>query len=165
MTITQNFLKELNSESVVTRKMLQRIPADKYDWRPHEKSMTIKQLASHIADLPGWVSLAFETDELDFEASPYQPDEWNTIEELLQIFEGKLTGARSHLEKAKDEDLLPAWVLRKGDQILLSQTKADTVRVSLSQTIHHRAQLGVYLRLLDIPLPASYGPSADEPNF
>lgn len=165
MTITQNFLKELNSESVVTRKMLQRIPADKYDWRPHEKSMTIKQLASHIADLPGWVSLGFETDELDFETNPYQPDEWNTVEELLQIFEGKLTGAQSHLEKAKDEDLLPAWVLRKGDQILLTQTKADTVRVSLSQTIHHRAQLGVYLRLLDIPLPASYGPSADEPNF
>jgi len=165
MSTPNEFLQELTDESVVTRKMLDRVPSDKYDWRPHEKSMSIKQLAGHIAELPGWMSMAFTTDELDFQANDYVPLVWNNNEELLDLFEKSFAGAKAHLEEAKEEDLAPTWLLKNGDQVLMSLTKGGLVRHALSQTIHHRAQLGVYLRLLDIPIPGTYGPSADEQSF
>ena len=160
-----DFLNELTEESVVTRKMLQRVPVDKLEWRPHEKSMTIHQLAGHIAELPSWISMAFTTSGLDFEANPYSAPVWSTTEELLSIYENSFAGAINYLDKAEEKDLLPGWVLKSGSQTLLSTTKAGITRVALSQIIHHRAQLGVYLRLLDIPIPGSYGPSADEHTF
>lgn len=156
---------ELNQESVTTRKFLERIPSDKYDWRPHEKSMSIKQLSGHIAELPSWVTLAFETEELDFQKSDYKPSEFANNEELLSILEKGLTVANASLENAEEEDLLPQWQFKNGDDILADLTKGKLVRFAISQTIHHRAQLGVYLRLLNIPIPGSYGPSADEPSF
>ena len=165
MSITKNLLKELTEESVVTRKMLERIPADQYEWRPHPKSMSIHQLAGHIAELPGWVSMAFTTDEIDFATSGYKPLEWSSNEELLEHFEKALAGGKQQLESSSDEDLNPRWVLRNGEQIFLDITKGGMVRNALSQTIHHRAQLGVYLRLLNIPIPGTYGPSADEQGF
>jgi uncharacterized damage-inducible protein DinB len=162
MSTLKEFLKELDQESVVTRKMLDRIPADKSDWQPHPKSMTIKQLAAHIAELPGWISMAFTTDEMDFATTPYSPPVWNSKEELLAIFDQALAEARAHISSAKEEDLEPEWKLRNADQIYMAITKRELVRHAISQTIHHRAQLGVFLRLLDIPIPGSYGPSADE---
>lgn len=165
MSITKDLLQELTQESVVTRKMLERIPADQYEWRPHPKSMSIHQLAGHIAELPGWVSMAFTTDEIDFATSEYTPLAWTTNEDLLAHFEQALAGGQQQLENASDEELNPRWVLRNGEQILLDITKGGMVRNALSQTIHHRAQLGVYLRLLNIPIPGTYGPSADEPGF
>lgn len=165
MSTLKEFLKELTEESVVTRKMLERIPSDKYDWRPHEKSMNITQLAGHIAELPGWISLAFTTDELDFAAQPYVSPVWNNNAELLDIFEKAFAGAVEHLKNGKEEDLLPTWLLKNGDQVLMTQTKGEVVRHALSQTIHHRAQLGVYLRLLNVPIPGTYGPSADDQSF
>jgi uncharacterized damage-inducible protein DinB len=161
MTITTVLLKELKDESATTRKMLGRVPADKYDWRPHPKSMTIRQLASHIADIPGWVSLAINTDELDF-AKADAPAVINTNEELMASFEHNVSEAISDLGKADPAIMDAIWTMRNGDQVYMAQTKAETIRHSLSQTIHHRAQLGVFLRLLDIPIPGSYGPSADE---
>lgn len=165
MSTLKEFSKELDQESVVTRKILDRIPIDKIDWQPHPKSMTIKQLAGHIAELPGWMSMAFTTDEMDFSSSPYAPPVWNTKEELLAIYDQALAGARAHLSEGKEEDLDSSWKLRDGENIYMNITKRELVRHALSQTIHHRAQLGVYLRLLDIPVPATYGPSADEQNF
>ncbi len=165
MSTLNEFLEELEQESVVTRKMLERVPADKYDWRPHPKSMTVKQLAGHIAELPGWVSMAFTTDEMDFASSPYTPPVWGNNEELMEIFEKEFAGAKEHLETAKEEDLYPGWTLRNGSQVYMNITKAELVRHALSQTIHHRAQLGVFLRLLDVPIPGTYGPSADEQSF
>lgn len=160
-----DFLKQLEEESVVTRKMLERVPSDQYDWRPHEKSMSIKQLAGHIAELPGWISMAFTTDELDFAGNAYQPVIWNNNQELLAIFDKELAGAKLHLQQAKEEDLLPEWLLRNGDQILSKMTKGGLMLHALFQTIHHRAQLGVFLRLLNIPIPGTYGPSADDQSF
>jgi len=162
MSTLKEFLDELEQESIVTRKMLARIPADKHDWQPHTKSMTIKQLGGHIAELPEWISMAFTTDEWDFERNPYSPPVWNTTEDLLGFFEKKYEDAKSQLENGKEEDLQPGWTLRNGAQTYMNITKSELVRHALSQTIHHRAQLGVYLRLLDIPIPGTYGPSADE---
>ena len=162
MTIVQMLLKELNDESQVTRKMLERVPEDKFAWRPHEKSMTMMQLTTHIAELPGWVAMAVTTDGLDFATMPYQPTVVNSTAELLELFEKSLEEGRSKLAEADDEKLEESWILRNGEQILMTDTKGGTVRMSLSQIIHHRAQLGVYLRLLNVPIPGTYGPSADE---
>ena len=165
MTILQNFLQELEQETVTTRKMLSRIPEDQYDYRPHEKSMRLRDLAGHIAELPGWASMAFATTELDFATSPYSPPGFQNNAELLEFLEKSVAGAEAALKNAAEEDLSPEWILRSGDEVLMKTTKAGVVRMALSQIIHHRAQLGVYLRLLNVPIPGSYGPSADEQSF
>lgn len=159
------FLKELNEQALVTRKMLERVPTDKFGWQPHPKSMTIKRLATHIAELPSWVTMALTTDELDFERNPYLPVDVNTTDELLAYFERSLEDGRSHLTAEYENVLDKGWTLRSGEQIFSVDPKADVIRMSINQIIHHRAQLGVFLRLLDIPIPGSFGPSADEMNF
>lgn len=165
--LTENFLKEIEKEAITTRKMLALVPYDKAGWKPHEKSMTIERLAMHVAELPGWVAMALTTDELDFESSantnPYPAI--STTTELLSFFEDSLKKGMKELKNATDADLLPSWTLRGGEQIYDVSPKGDVIRVSISQTIHHRAQLGVYLRLLNIPIPGSYGPSADDMSF
>ena len=165
MDIIKMFSKELEQEAQTTRKMLERIPNDKYDWQPHPKSMNIRRLATHIAELPTWVTMALTTDELDFASNPYQPVKINNTEELLAYFERSLADGRSSLAQATEEPLEQPWTLRNGDEIYSTTSKAEVIRMAFSQIIHHRAQLGVYLRLLDIPIPGSYGPSADEMNF
>jgi uncharacterized damage-inducible protein DinB len=161
----QMLLKEMDQEAETTRAMLSRVPDDKFDWQPHPKSMTIRQLTTHIADLPTWVSGALTTEELDLATTPYNPKVPNTASELLTCFEESLTDGWSQLASATDEQLAKNWTLRNGNEIYLTMTKGETIRHAYSQTIHHRAQLGVYLRLLDIPIPGSYGPSADEQEF
>ncbi|MEO5594474.1 MAG: DinB family protein [Chitinophagaceae bacterium] len=163
--MTQVFLKEMDQEARTTRKMLSRVPNDKYDWKPHEKSMTVRQLATHIAELPAWISMALVTTELDFATSPYKQVTVTNTNDLLAYFEKSLTDGRASLSAASDEDLLPNWTLRNGKEIYSVSTKAEVIRMTFSQIIHHRAQLGVFLRLLNIPIPGSYGPSADEMNF
>ena len=162
MLIVPLLVKELDQEAITTRKMLERVPPDKFDWKPHEKSMSMKQLTVHIAELPEWIEMALTTDELDFATFPYQPTPVSSTAELLAIFEKSLIKGKESLEKATEEDMLPGWTLRNGEQIFSVMTKYEVIRHSLAQTIHHRAQLGVYLRLLNIPIPGSYGPSADE---
>jgi len=158
-------LTEMDREAQTTRKMLACVPNDKYDWKPHEKSMTIRRLATHIAELPSWVSMTLTTDELDFANNPYQPEVINNTPELLAYFERSYTDGRAHLEKATDKDLEPNWTLRNGEQVYSVESKGDVIRMSYCQIVHHRAQLGVFLRLLNVPIPGSYGPSADEMNF
>ena len=164
-SMLQIFLKELDAESVTTRKMLERVPNDKFRWKPHEKSMTLIQLATHVAELPSWISMTLTTDELDFAANPYTPEVVNNTEELVAYFERSLADGRAHLLSAREEQLEEPWTLRNGQEIYSTTSKAEVIRMSLNQIIHHRAQLGVYLRLLNIPIPGSYGPSADEMNF
>ena len=159
------FAKELEQEAQTTRKMLERVPNDKFDWQPHPKSMTVRQLTTHIAELPGWVKLTLTTDGVDFATTPYVPVDVNNTTELLDLHERSLAEGRSSLSQATDEQLEPTWTLRNGDEIYSATSKGEMVRISLSQIIHHRAQLGVYLRLLNIPIPGSYGPSADELGF
>lgn len=165
MQIIPLLSKELDMEAATTRKMLSRIPDDKFDWKPHEKSMTIRQLATHIAEIPGWIAMAFNTSELDFAKGDYKPTVVNNTEEVLNILEQSVTSAKQGFENAKEEDLLPTWTMRNGDQVYMVLSKYEVIRHAFAQLIHHRAQMGVFLRLLDVPIPGSYGPSADEMGF
>ena len=165
MKIIELFLNELDQEAITTRKMLERVPTDKYDWQPHEKSMTVRSLATHIAELPSWITMAITTDELDFAKMDYKPEVINNTTDLLALFEKNLVDGREHLAATNEEILDQKWVLRNGDAIYINSTKGGVTRTALSQIIHHRAQLGLFLRLLNIPIPGSYGPSADEPEF
>jgi uncharacterized damage-inducible protein DinB len=165
MSLTQVLLNEMEQEAKTTRKMLERIPNDKYDWKPHEKSMTIKHLAAHIAELPGWVTMVLTSNELDFANNPYKAEDITSTAQLLDFFDERFESGHSHLAKATDEDLLPDWTLRNGDQIYSVRSRAEVIRMAYCQIVHHRAQMGVFLRLLDVPIPGSYGPSADEMKF
>lgn len=165
MSLIKMYLKELEQEALTTRKMLKCVPTAKLDWRPHPKSMDIRTLATHIAELPGWITMALTTDELDFADNPYQQPEIKSTPELLDHFEKSLEDGRSHLKEEYEEVLDKPWTLRNGEQIYDTSPKSDVIRMSLNQIVHHRAQLGVFLRLLDIPIPGSYGPSADEMDF
>jgi uncharacterized damage-inducible protein DinB len=165
MEIIPMLLKEMEQEAQTTRKMLERIPEDKYDWQPHEKSMTIRRLATHIAELPGWIKMTLTTNELDFAKDEYKPVVINNNAELLDYFEKTYADGREYLAATNENELLLNWTLRNGDQVYNVYTKAEVVRVAFCQTVHHRAQLGVFLRLLNVPIPGSYGPSADEMEF
>lgn len=161
----QQLVKEMEQEARTTRKMLAIVPDDKYTWKPHEKSMSIQQLATHIAELPGWVTMTLKTKELDFASNPYEAKPITKTKDLLTFFEETLAEAKADLSKAKESDLLPNWTLRNGDEIYSVSTKAEVIRMTYCQIVHHRAQLGVYLRLLNVPIPGSYGPSADDASF
>lgn len=163
MNIIQALLKELSQEVTTTRKFLSRIPEDKFDWKLHAKSMNIGRLSMHIAELPGWIAMALNTNGLDFAVSGYSVREAKSVKELLVELDNSFAAGKAALEYAEEKDLLLPWILRNGEQVLIEYNKYETIRMSLDQIIHHRAQLGVYLRLLDIPIPGSYGPSADEP--
>ena len=162
MELISLFLKEMEQEAQTTRKMLERIPDDRYDWQPHAKSMTIRRLATHIANLPTWVTMALTTDELDFANNPYQEDIITNTADLMTYFNTCLADGKSQLVPENEALLNNPWTLRNGEQIYSVSPKHEVIRMTFSQIVHHRAQLGVYLRLLDIPIPGSYGPSADE---
>jgi uncharacterized damage-inducible protein DinB len=162
MSQIATFQKELESEAVNTRKMFSVVPNNQYDWKPHEKSMTIKVLVTHIADIFTWFGMALNSSELDFAINPYQPESVDNTSELLTLFEKNLVQSRTALANGKDEQLSDVWTLRNGEEIYVKDPKGEVLRMCFSQIIHHRAQLGVYLRLLNVPIPGSYGPSADE---
>jgi uncharacterized damage-inducible protein DinB len=164
-TITQMLLKEMDQEAETTRKMLACVPDDKYDWKPHEKSMTIRRLATHIADIPSWVEMAICDDELDFANTTHQEPVINNTGELLNYLEESIAKGRTALTNIKHEQYGQQWTMRSGEQIYAVYSKGEVIRMAYNQITHHRAQLGVYLRLLDIPIPGSYGPSADEMGF
>lgn len=164
MTLINRLLKEYDQEAETTRKMLSIVPDDKYDWKPHPKSMDVRTLATHIADIPYWVTLGVETDELDFN-NPYDIPTINNTKDLVALFEKSYKAGRKSLENADESKFEEIWTMRQGETIFVKCTRYELIRVSIAQTIHHRAQLGVFLRLNDIPIPGSYGPSADEMSF
>jgi len=165
MKIIELLLKEFDQEIQTTRKMLALVPVDKFDWAPHEKSMKMKALATHIAELPSWVKLGLTTAELDFATAPYEPEIIESNEDLLALLEKSYEAGRNSLSNASEADLSGRWLLRTGETIHADMSKYEIIRHAFSQTTHHRAQLGVYLRLLNIPIPGSYGPSADDQKF
>ena len=165
MQIIPLLLKEMDAEAAITRKFLQIVPDDKLDYKPHEKSMVMRALTVHIAELPSWVKVGLTTKGIDFATMDYTPTPISRTTELLEIFEKSLADGREALAAAKEEDLLPDWTMRYGEHVIAVMSRYEVIRHSFAQTTHHRAQLGVYLRLLNIPIPGSYGPSADEMNF
>jgi uncharacterized damage-inducible protein DinB len=164
-TIIAFFQNQVKAEAEITRKFLKIIPEDKYDWKPHPKSMSLVALATHIAELPGWIPLAIDTDVLDFAAGEYKPTQVKNNRDLQSVFEENQKKALEALTATTDEFLQNEWTMRNGEEIYMKVSKEEVIRMTESQTIHHRAQLGVFLRLLDVPIPGSYGPSADEMGF
>lgn len=165
MSLINYFQKQLEKESITTRKMLEKVPSDKFNWQPHSKSMKLGALAIHIAELPTWIGTILNTTELDFSSNSWQPAPIQNTRELLEFFEKNLEEGKQQLAAATENQLPESWTMRNGKEIYTVDSKEDVIRQTMSQVIHHRAQLGVYLRLLDIPIPGSYGPSADDPSF
>ena len=161
MAINQGFINEIENESKATRQMLERIPPETFDWKPHEKSMTMKRLAGLVADMFGWFVFMIDEDELDFAKGYEQPDPKST-KDLVDWFEKKYSASIQSLKNADDAVFSQNWKLRNGDDIYMDTTKLDVVRQTINHMVHHRGQLSVYLRLKDITVPAIYGPSADE---
>lgn len=153
---------ELTNEVALTRKFIRIIPEDKYDWKPHPKSMSLGILAVHIAEIAGWPAMGLKAEFWDFAANPYTPSAFKCNKDLLAILDRGEMASIQTLQGTSEDNLDKKWELRYGDKILLGLTKYGMVRHSLDQMIHHRAQLGVFLRLLDVPIPGSYGPSADD---
>jgi len=163
MAIKDAFIGELKHESTLTKKILERVPIDKKDWKPHEKSMTLGRLATHVAEISHWVSRVVTMDEFDFLVQGFSSHTAASQEELMTIFTEKLNKAIADLQTADDESFNKNWTVRRGEQVLFTTPKKIAIRGwGLNHMIHHRGQLSVYLRLLDVPVPGMYGPSADE---
>ena len=169
MSISETILPEFEHEMANTRKTLERVPNDKFAWKPHEKSSSLGGLASHLASIPSWTEHTFDGNELDVAPPgqpPYRPEEKKTTAELLAAFDENVASARAALEKATDENWQAKWSLLMGGKTIFTLPRTAVMRgFIMSHSIHHRAQLGVYLRLLDVPVPSIYGPSADEGGF
>jgi uncharacterized damage-inducible protein DinB len=169
MSLSQILLPEFDHEMANTRKTLERVPDEKFSWKPHEKSMTLGGLATHLANIPNWTKNTFDVDELDVAppgAPPYRLEEAKSTAELLEAFDKNVTEARAALEAATDEKWQGKWSLLMTGKTIFTLPRPAVFRgFIMSHSIHHRAQLGVYLRLLDVPVPSIYGPSADEGSF
>ena len=153
---------DLKAELANSRRIIERVPTDKLDWRPHAKSYTLGALAQHVATLPRMFETVAKTSEIDL-ANWKSPPQATSTEALLQLNDETSAGALEALAELPEADLSKDWTLRMGEQVFFSQPKAAVLRTfAISHIVHHRAQLGVYLRLLDIPVPGLYGPSADE---
>ncbi len=165
MTIGETFLAEFEQEAANTRKILERVPEDRFDYKPHDKSMTLGRLAAHVAELPGWGTMTLQTEVL--EMSPdWKPFIPANRKEILDKFDECVAGYRSALQKATDSDMGVNWSFKANGKTIMAMPRAAVLRsVVMNHLIHHRAQLGVYLRLNEIELPGMYGPSADEPRF
>jgi uncharacterized damage-inducible protein DinB len=164
MTQIDSLIAEFGHEARTTRRHLERLPADYLDWRPHAKSSTLLALGSHIVDCIGWTDSIFSSDELDINPATYAPYTATGVIELLAGFDDKVTIAARALAAASDADLRKPWRLKFKGRVRFEKPKADVFRdFTLSHLIHHRGQFSVYLRLLDVPVPGSYGPTADEP--
>jgi uncharacterized damage-inducible protein DinB len=165
MTISEGLLPEFDQEMASARRTLERIPEDKLAWKPHEKSMTLGRLAGHVAELPGFGASAITTESLDFANRPAgsKPTVAESRKHVLEIFDKKVADMRAAIAKTSDAEWTKNWKLSAGDKVFFSGTKIMAVRrMMMNHIIHHRAQLGVYLRLNDVPVPSIYGPSADE---
>ena len=169
MPINQALLGEFDHEMANTRKTLERVPDDKWEWAPHTKSMKLGALAKHLAEMPGWTVNALTTDSLDIapDGKPMQSPPIKNRQEVLALFDKNVGAARKALAAANDDaQWMKPWALLMTGKTIFSLPKVAVVRsFVLNHEIHHRAQLGVYLRLNEIPVPAIYGPSADENTF
>jgi len=163
MSIAQKLLAELNYEASNTRKVLERLPDEHFDWKPHEKSFSLGQLAAHIANLPSWLTIALSTDEFDLATGGLARTDDKNFNDVMNRFESKIKSATEALEIASDEKLKGTWILKKGGVKILELPRVGVIRsMVMNHTIHHRGEMIVYMRLLNLKVPGLYGPSADE---
>jgi uncharacterized damage-inducible protein DinB len=166
MRLTDSILPELDHESKTTRTVLSRVPMERNDYKPHTKSMSLGQLATHVATLSGFVKHAIAEDSFDFGARGDQPATPQTQAELLALFDAGLSEMRADLAAMSNERAMGTVTFRNGDAVIMQMPRIAVVRtILMNHGYHHRGQLSVYLRLLDVPVPSIYGPSADENPF
>lgn len=163
MAIKDGFLGELEYEAATSRRLLERIPESTWDFKPHEKSMSMKQLATHVAEMWAWTKAVLEEPELDFEANPYEQYQPTSTEDLVAYHDKLIGEAKEILGRTSDETMMEPWSMRAGETVFFTMPRVAVMRsVVFNHVIHHRGQLSVYLRENDIPVPSMYGPSADE---
>ncbi len=161
--IASALIAEMEQEAKVARTCLERIPADKFDWKPHEKSMTFGKLAVHIAEMFNWTAVTLQQPELDFSKFDYKPVEPATTEELVEYLDKSVAEAIDVLRNTTDDVFMENWTMRNGETVYFTLPKVAVMRsFVMNHIVHHRGQLSVYLRLNDIAVPSIYGPSADE---
>lgn len=160
MAISATFLPEFDEEMKITRRLLERVPGDRGAWKPHEKSFSLGHLAQLVSWMPGWITQCMKETKLDLSGAPgYSLEKTET---LLQLFDTNVSQSRAALTAASDADFQVPWSLVAGERVFLSMPRAAVVRQTINHLIHHRGQLSVYLRMVDVPLPSIYGPTADE---
>ncbi|MCB2229760.1 DinB family protein [bacterium] len=169
MSISQALLGEFDHEMASTRRALERVPDARMGWKPHEKSYTMQDLASHIANIPGWTAMTLNEDSFDVapkDGEPMQTPKANLAAELVSMFDQNVKEAREALVACSDDQFMKPWSLLAGGEAMFTMPRVAVMRgFIMNHLIHHRAQLTVYLRMNDIPVPAIYGPSADEQNM
>ena len=161
MTIAETLLPEFDQEMATTRRVLERVPTDKGQWKPHEKSFPLAHLTQLVATMPGWITRTVKGEDIDVSGGggySFQP-----TDSLISQFDKHVREAREAIAATKDEDFALPWSLKMGEQVLFTLPRGDVTRQTINHLVHHRGQLTVYLRLLDVPIPSIYGPTADEP--
>jgi uncharacterized damage-inducible protein DinB len=160
MTIGTSLLPEFDQEMASTRRLLERVPEEKGDWKPHPKSFSLGHLAQLVSWMPGWIAQTLKNDSLDLGGGTGYGSQSHTA--LMEGFDRSVREGREALSRASDESFAGTWSLKRGDQVFWAAPRSVVVRNHISHLSHHRGQLTVYLRLLDVPIPSIYGPSADE---
>jgi uncharacterized damage-inducible protein DinB len=161
--LNETMIPEIRHEGTQTRKMLERVPFDQFSWKPHDKSNSLGRLAVHIAEIPLWTARILENSEFDLANRNYQPAPVTSTEDIVALLDKNIGVAIASLEKASDEDLKASWTVKRGTHVVFSSPRAAAIRnMAMNHLIHHRAQLSVYLRLLNVAIPGMYGPSADD---
>src|SRR5882757_1512727 len=157
---------DLDRELATTRRVLERVPEEHFAWKPHEKSMTLEQLAGHVATMPIWCALSLEQDGLNFTSPPHIPRDFKSREALLSVFDENAAKVRSAFQKLDDAALEKTWTLKNADQVMHIASRAYVLRVwCVNHMVHHRGQLCLFLKMLGVPVPAVYFNSADEPEM
>lgn len=163
ITVIDQFISEFAAEIPATRKCIERVPEKLYDWKPHEKSMSLGYLTLLVAEIPKWIAVMIKTREIDFQTfSHFQP---KSTTEMVNHFDENVKAAKQAFQSVVIEDLSKPFVLKNGDQILINSPLNENISSTLNHWVHHRGQLTVYMRLNDILVPSIYGPSADEKTF
>ena len=164
MSLLDPIIAELQHEATTTRTLIERVPDEQFDWQPHEKSMSMKQITNHIAQLYNWSGFILNQDELDIATAQFERKIASTTQELLALFDENVANVVELFKKQEDQHVLKTWIFRNDEQVIFAMPRIAVIRtMELNHIIHHRGQLSVYLRLLNIPVPAIYGPTADEP--
>lgn len=165
MSIAETLLPEFDQEMATTRRVIERVPTDKGEWKPHPKSFSLGHLTQLVAGMPGWITNSLTEKDLDL--ARYPGYSYEKTEDLLKSFDKNVAAARKAIVASKDADYKENWSLRHGDRVIFTQERGPVVRTHINHLVHHRGQLSVYLRLIDVPVPSIYGPTADEkmPGF
>lgn len=163
--IAAGIVGELEHEAAITRNLLERAPEDRFDWKPHENSMTLGRLASHCVETLKWLDVIVNQDVFEMDPNSYTPFQAGSQSELLKTFDANVASAKEVMHNQSDENLLANWQMKTGGEVTLEMPRIAVIRgFVFNHWVHHRGQLSVYLRWNDIPVPSIYGPSADEPG-